>query len=98
MATIYSNSGKYGSGNKTDVVRPHERIPDGRPSLETRNFHPDDQRLRHHGFAIVSRPKVGPNLWGLGRNTHGEPVDVMKEADAAILCAALELELDGKKK
>ncbi len=28
-----------------------------------RSFVTDDERLRHNGFTIVSRPRHGPNIW-----------------------------------
>lgn len=80
----------YSSGKKKDVIRPHEDLPAGHPSIETRNRHPDDQRLRSHGFFIVSRPRTGPNRWGLGRDHWGKPVETMTEAEAFQRCLEAE--------
>lgn len=41
--------------------------PEESPTRETREFHPDDIRLRAHGYVIVARPNVGEAQWRLGR-------------------------------
>lgn len=49
------------------AVRPkydHD-IPEGHPSTESRIFHPDDVRLRRHGFKIERRPRRGEPTWNL---------------------------------
>ena len=56
------------------------------PSVERRDLHPRDRYLRDHTFEIVSRPKHGPNLWGIGRDIHGNALLIVTEAEAHRVC------------
>jgi hypothetical protein len=55
--------------------RKPDREPEARPSADTTQPHAADQRLRAHGFRIVSRPRVGVPLWKRGG-------DLMTDRDA----------------
>lgn len=53
-------------------------VPEGHAFQERRSFHPDDIRLRSHGFKIHSRPRRGEPLWSLGGEvfTHSRACEV----------------------
>jgi hypothetical protein len=78
----------------TTRYRPHEVVAEGHPSAESRDILPNDQRLRRNGFEIVSRPALGPNMWGLGRETDGRPEKKLPENEALGLCERWEREFE----
>lgn len=58
------------------------------PTNESRNWHPEDQRLRDHGFEIVSRKEGRVAVWRLAKNravemTHDEALEFVADEEAA---------------
>jgi hypothetical protein len=52
---------------------------------ERRHLHPEDERLRRHGFRIVKRPRKGPTLWARPREVavpHEDALAVCDQEDA----------------
>ncbi len=45
------------------IMSKMETFEIGQTSVETRDNHPSDQRLRRHGFRVTARPKDGPAVW-----------------------------------
>jgi hypothetical protein len=73
--------------------------PEGgaQPWADTTGRHFDDQRLRHHGFEIVARPRRGPNRWRRRNRDDQRKWDYFTEAEAHATRTA-EIEAVGKKR